>query len=234
MAAHHEVHLESYVVKKLVENGWLEGQARDYDQVRALYPADVVAWVQIAQPEAWEKLNRLNGANGEKVLLDRLEKELGNKTGGTMKVLRDGLSIAGAGVIAMSQAAPEDDRNTNEVEKYRNNILRVVRQLKYCPTREWVIDLGFFINGIPVATVELKTDFTQAIEDAISQYKTDRLPVDPQTDRKEPLLTFKRGAVVHFAMSDSEIAMTTKLDGEKTFFLPFNKGNNGHAGNAPP
>lgn len=233
MAAHHEVHLESYVVKKLVENGWQEGHACDYDQVRALYPADVVAWVQNAQPEAWEKLNRLNGANTQKVLLDRLEKELNSKTGGTMKVLRDGLSIAGAGVIAMSQAAPEDDRNTKEVDSYQYNILRVVRQLKYCPTREWAIDLGFFINGIPVATVELKTDFTQAIDDAISQYKTDRLPVDPQTKRKEPLLTFKRGAVVHFAMSDSEIAMTTKLDGEKTIFLPFNKGNNGHAGNAP-
>lgn len=233
MAAHHEVHLETYVVKKLLENGWLEGYAHDYEQVRALYPADVVAWVKAAQPETWGKLERLNGVNTEKVLLDRLEKELGNRTGGTMKVLRDGFSIAGAGAIAMSQPAPEDDRNAKEVEKYQNNILRVVRQLKYCPTREWAIDLVFFINGIPVATVELKTDFTQAIDDAISQYKTDRLPVDPQTKRKEPLLTFKRGAVVHFAMSDSEIAMTTKLDGDKTFFLPFNKGSNGHAGNAP-
>jgi len=126
----------------------------------------------------------------------------------------------------------EDGRNAKEVARYENNILRVVRQLKYCPTREWALDLGFFINGIPVATVELKTDFTQAIEDAIRQYKTDRLPVDPASKRKEPLLTFKRGAVVHFAMSDSEIEMTTKLGGDKTYFLPFNKGNHGHAGNA--
>ncbi|MCF6356028.1 MAG: DEAD/DEAH box helicase family protein [Candidatus Polarisedimenticolaceae bacterium] len=232
MAAHHEIHLETYVVKKLVENGWVEGNARDYDQVRALYPADVVAWIKASQPEIWDKLNRLNSANTEKVLLDRLEKALAAKAGGTMKVLREGLSVAGAGVINMSQAAPEDDRNTKEVMKYKKNILRVVRQLKYCPTREWALDLGFFINGIPVATVELKTDFTQAIEDAIFQYKTDRLPIDPATRRKEPLLTFKRGAVVHFAVSDSEIEMTTKLDGDNTFFLPFNRGNNGHAGNA--
>ncbi len=232
MAAHHEIHLETYVVKKLFENGWVEGHAREYDQVRALYPADVVAWVKATQPEVWEKLNRSNGANSEKALLDRLEKELSLKTGGTMKVLRDGFNIAGCGNISMSQAAPEDGRNAKEVAKYENNILRVVRQLKYCPTREWAIDLGFFINGIPVATVELKTDFTQAIDDAIKQYKADRLPIDPQTKRKEPLLTFKRGAVVHFAMSDSEIAMATKLNGDKTFFLPFNKGNNGHAGNA--
>lgn len=90
----------------------------------------------------------------------------------------------------------------------------------YDPVR--AVDLGLFIYGLPVATVELKTDFTQAIDDAILQYKQDRLPVDPKTNRKEPLLTFKRGAVVHFAMSDSEIAMCTELKGEKSFFLPFN------------
>mgnify|MGYP000628032065 CR=1 FL=1 len=118
------------------------------------------------------------------------------------------------------------------IERYQKNILRVVRQLKYCPIREWAIDLAFFINGIPVATVELKTDFTQSVDDAIHQYKVDRLPVDPKSKRKEPLLTFKRGAVVHFAMSDSSIYMTTELKGDNTFFLPFNKGNNGHAGNA--
>ena len=232
MAAHHEVHLESYVVQKLVENGWVEGSNSQYDPVRALYPEDVIAWVKAAQPEGWDKLERLNGAAAENTLLDRLDKALSAKSGGTMKVLRQGFEVAGAGNIAMSQAAPEDERNAKEVAKYKNNILRVVRQLKYCPTREWAIDLGLFINGIPVATVELKTDLTQAIDDAIWQYKKDRLPVDPKTKRKEPLLTFKRGAVVHFAMSDSEIAMTTHLKGDKSFFLPFNRGNNGHAGNA--
>ena len=231
MAAHHEVHLETYIVKKLVDNGWVEGANSHYDPVRALYPEDVVSWIKTSQPQTWEKLTRLNGGDADKAVLDRLEKALEAKTGGTIKVLRQGFDIAGAGNVSMSQAAPEDDRNSKEVAKYQNNILRVVRQLKYCPTREWAIDLGFFINGIPVATVELKTDFTQAIEDAIWQYKRDRLPQDPITRRKEPLLTFRCGAVVHFAMSDSEIAMTTKLDGEKTFFLPFNKGNDGHAGN---
>lgn len=231
MAAHHEVHLESYVVQKLVENGWVEGNNSHYDPVRALYPEDVIAWVQATQPEVWNKLERLNGASTRTVLLDRLEKELAAKSGGTMKLLRQGFAVAGAGTITMTQSAPEDARNSKEVAKYQANILRVVRQLKYNPNREWAIDLGFFINGIPVATVELKTDFTQSIDDAIWQYKKDRLPVDPATKRKEPLLTFRRGAVVHFAMSDSEIAMTTKLNGNKTFFLPFNKGNNGHAGN---
>lgn len=233
MAAHHEVEFEKYIVNKLVANGWLEGQSKDYDQVRALYPEDVIDWVKTTQQEAWEKLVRLNGDSADQVLLDRLDKSLSAKAGGTMKILRQGFDVAGAGHIDMSQAMPEDTRNQKEVDKYHKNILRVVRQLKYCPTREWALDLGFFINGLPVATVELKTDFTQSIDDAIYQYKTDRLPVDPKTKRKEPLFTFKRGAVVHFAMSDSEIAMTTRLNGDKTFFLPFNKGNNGHAGNEP-
>jgi type I restriction enzyme R subunit len=82
-----------------------------------------------------------------------------------------------------------------------------------------------------MATVEIKTEFNQSLEDAIEQYKNDRKPIDPKTRRKEPLLTPKRGAIVHFALSESEIAMTTALDGESTYFLPFNKGNQGHAGN---
>lgn len=229
MAAHHEVHLETYITKKLVQNGWLEGTSNGYDKQRALYPEDVVNWVKNSQPEAWKKIEKQNGTNADNVLLDRLERSLAAKKIGTMKVLREGIEIAGAGKIFLSQKAPEDNRNQKEVDKYKANILRVVRQLKYCPTREWEIDLVFFINGIPVSTVELKTDFTQSIDDAVKQYKEDRLP--SHNGRKEPLLTFKRGAVVHFAMSDSEIKMTTKLNGEDTFFLPFNKGNNGFAGN---
>lgn len=229
MAAHHEVHLETYITKKLVENGWVEGKPNNYDKERALYTEDVIKWVKDSQPDAWKRLEKQNGSRAGTVLVDRVAKSLSAKTLGTMKVIREGIEIAGAGKILLSQKAPEDSRNPIEVKKYNANILRVVRQLKYCPTREWEIDLVFFINGIPVSTVELKTDFTQSIDDAVKQYKEDRLPV--VNGRAEPLLTFKRGAVVHFAMSDSEIKMTTKLEGERSFFLPFNKGNNGYAGN---
>jgi type I restriction enzyme R subunit len=209
MATHHEVYFEHYITEQLVNNGWKEGHSSHYDQQRAIYPEDVITWVQATQPDAWHKLNKLHGANAEQVLLERLEKALSSKTGGTINVLRKGFSIAGCGTIAMGQRKPEDARNEENITCYQHNIARVVRQLKYCPTREWAIDLVFFLNGLPVATVELKTDFTQSIESAITQYKQDRLPVDPQTKRKEPLLTFKRGAVVHFAMSDTEIAMAT-------------------------
>jgi len=228
---HHEVHFEDYITKKLVGNGWLEGKPDAYDKQRALYPADVIAWIEATQPDVWSKLVALNGDSAKTVLLDRLAKSLESKTGGTINVLRNGFKIAGAGLIDMGQKAPEDDRNEKVNQRYKENRLRVVRQLKYCPTREWEIDLVFFINGLPVATVELKTDFTQSAESAIKQYKEDRLPVNPKTKRKEPLLTFKRGAVVHFAMSDSDIQMATKLDGDNTYFLPFNQGNDGHEGN---
>ncbi|MFP3802657.1 type I restriction endonuclease, partial [Paraburkholderia sp. SIMBA_027] len=87
---------------------------------------------------------------------------------------------------------------------YASNRLRVVPQLRYHPSRDLAIDLAFFLNGLPLATVEVKTDFTQSVEHAKNQYRNDRLPIDPSSKRKHPLLTFKRGAVVHFAMSDSE------------------------------
>lgn len=231
--AHHEINFEAYIAQKLTEQGWLEGTSDNYDKQRALYPEDVIAWIQTTQPEQWSKLETLNGSDAANVVLERLAKSLeANKSGGTINVFRQGFKIAGVGQIEMSQIAPEDARNEAVLAKYKANRLRVVRQLKYCPVREWSIDLVFFINGLPVATVEVKTDFTQSVDDAIEQYKKDRHPVDPQSKRKESLLTFKRGAVVHFAMSDSEIYMATKLDGENSYFLPFNKGNNGRAGNA--
>lgn len=92
-----------------------------------------------------------------------------------------------------------------------------------------------FINGLPIATLELKSEFKQAVQNAIAQYKKTRLPKDPATNKPEPLLTFKRGALVHFAVSQYDVFMTTKLAGDSTFFLPFNKGTkDGGAGNEIP
>jgi type I restriction enzyme R subunit len=231
-SAHQEKHFQSYIVDRLVEQGWKLGHAKYYDSDRALYPEDLESWIKTSgQDDKWEKLERLNGTKTLDVVMERLTKALEQQ--GTVQVLRQGFSIAGCGLIEMTETAPEDKRNQAVIERYKANILRVVPELKYHPAREFAIDLVFFINGLPVATVELKTDFTQSAEAAMDQYRQDRLPLDPKTKRKEPLLSFKRGAVVHFAMSDSEIMMATKLDGDNTFFLPFNKGNNGHAGNPP-
>ncbi len=229
--AHQEKHFEAYVVSKLKAQGWQVGDTLHYDTERALYADDLIAWLEATQPEKWAKLQKDNSDRARDVLMDRLAKAL--EQHGTMHVIRNGFSIAGCGHIDLTEAAPEDKRNDTVLKRYAANILRVVPQLEYHPTRKLAIDLVLLINGIPVATVELKTDFTQSAEAAMEQYKTDRLPYDPKTKRREPLLTFKRGAVVHFAMSDSDIQMATKLDGENTVFLPFNQGNDGHAGNPP-
>ncbi|WP_327858359.1 type I restriction endonuclease subunit R [Acinetobacter guillouiae] len=230
--AHYEKHLESYIVEQLKNNGWVVGQSKHYNIDYALYPEDLFAWIKATQPEKWEKLSAINGANTEKVLLDRLDTELNKK--GTITVFRNGFNIAGAGTIDISESSPEDQRNQTTIAKYNANILRVVPQLKYHPSKDsGILDLVFFINGLPMATVEIKTEFNQSIEDAIDQYKNDRQPIDPKTKRKEPLLTPKRGAIVHFAVCESEIRMATALDGVNTTFLPFNKGNDGHAGNPP-
>ncbi len=231
--AHHEIHLESHIVDQLKHQGWMDGDHKAYDRARALYPEDVIGWIQDTQPQAWEKLRRVHGADAETAVLDRLVKTLASKVGGTLEVLRRGFSVAGAGTLTMSQAKPEDSRNETVTARYAANRLRVVRQVRYSRDNENTIDLVFFINGLPVATVEIKTDFTQSVEAAKQQYRVDRKPKSAATGRIEPLLSFRRGAVVHFALSDSEIHMTTQLAGESTFFLPFNRGNDGAAGNPP-
>lgn len=230
---HHECELERHIVEQLEAAGWWVGKSAAYDAARALYPEDVLGWLEESQPQLMAKLLVLNGAGTSQVVLDRLVKQLDNKTdGGTVNVLRYGFAVAGGGTLAMSQPMPEDERNETVIKRYAANRLRVVPQLRYSLDKTDEIDLAFFINGIPVATVELKTDFTQSVQAAMQQYRMDRRP-ERRSGGTEPLLTFKRGAVVHFAMSDSDIRMTTKLTGDSTFFLPFNRGNQGAAGNPP-
>lgn len=226
---HQECHFEAYIVQQLVARGWSVGHSSCYDQNHALYAEDLVEWIKSTQPMKWDRLVAANGAKATDTLMARLEQAL--EKDGTVQVLRNGFKIAGAGEISLSEGLPEDERDPSAWVRYKTNRLRVVPQLQYRPSSKLAIDLVFFINGVPVATVEIKTDFTQSAAAAVEQYKNDRLPKDAATGRIEPLLTFKRGAVVHFAMSDSDIRMTTKLAGPDTYFLPFNVGHDGHAGN---
>lgn len=226
--AHRERYFEEYVVKQLVARGWKVGDSSGYDQNRALYPQDLVEWVKTTQSKKWEKLDAGNGENAPATLMDRLAQALERE--GTVNVLRKGIKVAGAGEIELSEGLPEDERDQKAWDRYNANILRVVPQLMYRPGSKLAIDLVFFINGLPVATVEIKTDFTESADAAVIQYKDDRLPQNPVTKRVEPLLTFQRGAVVHFAMSDSDIQMCTKLAGKNSYFLPFNQGRDGSNG----
>lgn len=231
MSLHREIHMEAHICQRLAASGWLheDGDATRYDRARALFPADVVAWVQASQPKAWETLTKNHGAAAEAMLLDRIRKQLDER--GTLEVLRRGVELIGLRApLTLAQFKPAMAMNGDILALYRSNRLRVVRQVRYAQGNENSIDLVLFLNGLPVATAELKTDFTQGIQDAVDQYRFDR-PPSPKGQAAEPLLSFPGGALVHFAVSDSEVMMTTRLDGPATRFLPFNKGDGGGQGN---
>lgn len=231
MSLHKELSFEIEICEHLVQHGWLytEGDAAMYDRARALFPADVLGWVQATQPKAWEILVKNHGAKAEETLLNRLRDQIDQR--GTLDVLRQGIEMLGLKEkLKLAEFKPALAINADILARYAANRLRVVRQVRYSLHNENCIDLVLFLNGIPVATVELKTDFTQSIGDAIDQYRFDRQP-KPKGQNPEPLLSFPNGALVHFAVSNSEVHMVTKLEGPATRFLPFNLGNEGAAGN---
>lgn len=230
MSLHKEASFENEICEQLAASGWLyaEGDAQAYDRARALFPTDLLGWVKNTQPQAWEALSKNHGAAAEAVLLDRLRKSLDER--GTLDVLRHGIELLGLRQpLQLAQFKPALSMNPELTAKYAANRLRVMRQVRYSLACENSIDLVLFLNGIPVATCELKTDFTQSVQDAVDQYRFDREP--RPKGRVEPLLSFPCGALVHFAVSNREVQMTTRLEGASTRFLPFNLGNEGGAGN---
>ncbi|MHB1247836.1 MAG: type I restriction endonuclease subunit R [Polaromonas sp.] len=234
MSLHKEISFETEICDTLAAQGWLyaEADSKHYDRARALFPPDVIAWVQETQPKAWEALSKNHGASAEAVLLDRLRKSLDDR--GTLDVLRHGVELLGLRQpLSLCQFKPALAMNAETVAKYQQNRLRVVRQVRYSLHNENAIDFVLFLNGLAVATVELKTDFTQSVEDAVDQYRFDRNPKPKGQGSAEPLLSFPNGALVHFAVSNREVRMTTRLEGAHTNFLPFNRGDNGAAGNPP-
>jgi len=231
---HNEIEFENDICDYLRSHGWLYSKDDNgYDVERAIYPDDLLGWIQDTQPEAWQRLKSFHNGKTESVALDRLVKVI--ETNGVLKTIRSGFKATGAGPggFNLIQFAPSHGFNEEIKANYDKVRLRVMRQVHYSANNRNSIDLVAFVNGIPVATLELKTDFTQGIDDAKNQYKLDRNPKDPKTKRPEPLLEFNRGALVHFAVSTSEVWMTTKLAGMDTFFLPFNKGYLGGKGNPP-
>ena len=233
MSLHNEISFENEVCDYLGSNGWLYANtdAAQYDRGRALFAPDLLAWVQETQPKAWEAIVSNHGAAAEATLLDRLRKALDDR--GTLDVLRHGIELIGLKQpLSLVQFKPALAMNADLIARYEANRLRVIRQVRYSTANENCIDLVLFLNGLPIATCELKTDFTQSVQDAIDQYKFDRHP-RPKGQAPEPLLSFPSGALVHFAVSNSEVHMTTQLAGPATRFLPFNKGDHGAAGNPP-
>ncbi len=231
MSLDRELAFETEVCEYLASHGWLyvEGDAQRYDRARALFPSDVLDFVQTTQPKEWAALTKSHGAKAAEVLLARLRAQLDQR--GTLSVLRQGIDLLGLKqTLKLAEFRPALGINPDILARYAQNRLRVVRQVRYSLHNQNSIDLVLLLNGLPMATVELKTDFKQSVRDAIDQYRFDREP-KPKGQPAEPLLSFPGGALVHFAVSDSEVYMTTKLDGAATSFLPFNLGDHGGAGN---
>lgn len=234
--AHQEANLQQTVVEHLAANGWLTSKGNEgYDKERALFVPDLLGWLEETDPDNYHRIVPKDGpeaavVKGKKRILDRVAKKLASEEkhgGGTLNVLRGGVDVVGAKRFSLLQKPPADDKNPRLTQRYAQNRLRVVEELIYSTKHGNRLDLTLFANGIPVATVEIKTEFTQSLDQAMTQYRTQRLP------KGEPLLTAGRGALVHFAVTDRRIAMTTRLDGPSTVFLPFNQGHNGGDGNPP-
>ncbi|MEW1629354.1 DEAD/DEAH box helicase family protein [Streptomyces sp. NPDC089173] len=220
---------ETEIAEYLGGHRWEYSTSNDgYDAKRALWPEDVHWWLSTTQAEEYQKVVKI-GAPTEQAdkdsLLDALVKRLDapmRSGGGTLNVMRRKFShTRGATAhFLMCQFAPATTLNPTVAKAHESVRLRVARQVHFSPTRgdNRSIDLVFFVNGLPVATLELKSFFKQEWRTAVKQYKQDRHPVG------QPLLGFGSRALVHFAVDDDEVWMTTKLAGDKTHFLPFNRG----------
>ena len=213
--------IESHLLKK---GGYIKGNPDDFNRELALDTKAIFTFLQETQHEAWKKSLSIHGSVIESKLLQRITKELENR--GTLDVLRNGFIDYGVR-YKMAYFKPASGLNPETEKLYKLNRLTVTRQLKYSQKSEKSVDMLLGLNGLPVSTVELKSQFTgQDVTNAKRQFIEDR-------DPKEMIFQFKKRALVHFAVDPDEVYMTTKLEGLKTIYLPFNLGYDKGAGNPP-
>ena len=208
--------------------GYYVGYAKDFDRAHAMDVRQLFAFLRTTQPEAFKKLEMANEYDAKDInrlkFLARISSEIGKR--GIIDVLRKGIEHHPAGHFDLFYGTPSEG-NAKAQTLHAQNRFSMTRQLAYSldETRR-SLDLGLFINGLPIITFELKNSLTkQTVEDAVEQYRRDR-------DPREPLFAFGR-CVVHFAVDDSEVRMCTELKGKGSWFLPFKKGYNDGAGNPP-
>lgn len=224
-SAHREEVVEVHLCKMLVEEqGYRPRRPEDYDRPSAMDKALVLEFIKTTQADEWAKLEAHYGPSSEAEFFKQLEQAL--KQRGTLDVLRNGLKLVPNLKFTLAAFKPASGVNAGLVRLFEANILSVVNQLRYSTKNENAIDVALFLNGLPVATLELKNTLTgQTFRHAERQYRRDRPPAG------EPLLTFKRGALVYLAVDQDNVSMTTRLQNGRTRFLPFNRGNAGGAGN---
>ncbi|MCK9312719.1 MAG: DEAD/DEAH box helicase family protein [Eubacteriales bacterium] len=210
-----EEDIESYLC---TEGGYTKGNPTSFDRKLALDKDTFLTFIKVSQPKSWERYQKIYGTDSEKQILDRFFREV--KMVGLLRVLRQGFTDRGIKFRAVYWK-PETSINPTTMAQYDSNMLHCTRQLHYSVSSENSIDIVLFINGIPVVSMELKCQFTgQDTANAISQYKFDRAGNDA-------IFEFKNRVLVHFAVDLTNVYMTTRLQGSKTYFLPFNQGSNG-------
>jgi type I restriction enzyme, R subunit len=207
-----EAHVHDVLVQ---QSRWESGNVAEWDTQRAFFPPRILAFLQDTQPKLWAEMHALHGAGLEPLLLNTLVKELELK--GALHVLRHGFKFYGK-TFRMAYFKPAHGLNDEVLALYAKNQLTVTRQLPCHPSKHDTVDLLFAVNGLPVATCELKNPGTgQNWLNAVKQYQSDR-------DPRAPLFRFKERALVHFAADSEEVHMATRLIGNATHFLPFNRG----------
>jgi type I restriction enzyme, R subunit len=221
-----EYEFESEIAGWLVQHGgYRAGEPENFDPALGIDTYVLATFIGKTQGDEWEKLVMLHGGvteTAQRAFYARLAAELDKR--GTVDVLRHGVIDQGVHV-QLAYFRPAHGLTPELVQRYDANRLTVTRQLRYEVGTQKAVDLALFVNGIPVATAEIKNPITgQTIDHAKAQYRADR---DPRN------LTLARRAVVHFAIDTEQVAMTTRLAGAKTVFLPFNRGNNSGPGNPP-
>lgn len=213
-----EQDIETYL---LSEGGYIKGTMDTYDKKRAIDLNVLTSFIEATQPKQWARYKNIYGANVEAQLYKTFQHDVAQL--GLIHVLRNGIKDRGIG-LKFVYFEPASGLNEELVEKYQANILTETRQFFYSTENNNSIDMVLSVNGIPVVALELKNQFTgQTVENAKHQFRYDR-------DPREPLFQFNNRILAYFAVDLEEVAMTTRLQGEKTFFLPFNQGSNG-AGN---
>lgn len=207
-----ESHVETILLQKA---GWHSVEVNGWDCERALFPSEVFSFLKSSQSKTWAEMEALHGAGLEALLLNTLVKELDLK--GSLHVLRHGFKFYGK-TFRLAYFKPAHGLNEEVLALYGKNKITVTRQVPCHPGTNDTVDLLFSVNGLPVATCELKNPGTnQTWRNAVRQYQTDR-------DPRAPLFRFKARALVHFAADPDEVHMTTRLLRHGTHFLPFNRG----------
>jgi type I restriction enzyme, R subunit len=221
-AIHTESTFESAIIEHLCSHGWHQGNATDFGKDLALDKKAVIDFIKASQPKEWVRLTQYYKDETEIKFIQRLFKELDLR--GMLEVLRHGITDSGV-KFKLAYFKPVSKLNPETLAQYNLNRLYVTRQVYFSEKNSKSIDLVLSLNGLPVATIELKNHFTgQTVNDAMGQYKTSR-------DPKELLFQFKKRALVHITLDPDDVYFTTKLESTGTRFFPFNKGFKNGAGN---